>query len=368
MADVLTDAVSQEAIADTLVSDPPEQQTQATEAVGTEQQEFVEGGEQQLEAEQQFETEAENAEDWLPTEQDKIFSDDVLLQYAQRYQKDAEWLSDPLNRQLLTDKLNTDIYLRQQQEYQEQQEFEVEQPEPTQQAPQQLPSFDEYINGLRQTAAQFTDPQIAQTFANEFLSAFGVKEAATPQVAQALTHAMTTYGLNLIQTALPQMLAPMLDQVMPGFGDMYYMSARASAWDQVRNSGEQFSNLPAYGSKEMIALCQKLDGEYDGLRAMGEALEKTNGGQLHGPAAVKFYTTLAKLATRQQVDPQLLAQAAQAGAKTARRGEVRRQAGQLGAGRSTSGTQRPSPSSKFQTNTDIFDDETMATLERYGRA
>lgn len=359
MADV-TAAVEQDQIADSLLGDQATETTPETTTAGPE----AEVVEEQLETTaEQTETE-ESADDWLPTEQDRTFSDEALLRYAERYQKDAEWLSDPLNRQLLTDKLNSDIYLRQQQEQQPLEELQQELPQEQQQEAQPQ-TIEQHLANLNQWSERYTDPRIAQAFGDQFLKAFGVAEPAKPETAKALAQTMGTFGLNLIQTALPQVLPAMLDSVMPGFSGMYYQSARASSWDTVRNSNDQFAALPAYGSKEFVELCSQLDSEYPALTEMGMALERANGGQLHGPAAEKFYGTLAKLATRQQVDPQLLQQAAQAGARSARRGEVRRSAGNLGAGQSKGAIQnKGGPSSTGESNQDIFGPDTMDIWRR----
>lgn len=363
MADV-TAAIEQDQIAESLLGDPqPQEQTEeitaGTEAV--QQADEVEQGEP-------LETQSEeNADDWLPGEQDKIFADDVYSKYAQRYQLTPEQAADPLLRQLLHDKINSDIYLRQQRE---QQQFEEPQPEPQQQqqVEQKFPTIEEHLASLNQAARQLTNPQIAQAFANDFMKAFGVTEAAKPETATALANTMTTFGLNLMQTALPQMLMPMLENVMPGISGRFYMGSRADSWDGIRNSNPAYAELPAYGSREFMELCARLDGEYPALTEMGLALERANGGQLYGPSADKFYGTLAKLAVRQATNPQQLLEAAQAGARSARRGEVRRSAGNLGAGQSKGAIQNKSGTSQFQTNSDIFDDDAMAIWQReHGR-
>jgi hypothetical protein len=360
MADV-TEAIEQDQVAESLLGDSPTETTTDNATAGTEA-EVQPLEESQAEPEQETQPE-ESAEDWLPTEQDRTFSDEALLRYAERYQKDAQWLSDPLNRQLLTDKLNSDIYLRQQQEQEPLEELESELP---QQQLQEVkpPTLDEHMANLGKWSEQYTDPKVAQMFADSFMKAFGVNEPAKPETAIALARTMSTFGVNLVQTVLPQVLPMMLDNVMPGFSGMYYQASRASSWDQVRNSTPQFAELPDYGSKAFVEICEQLANEYPALTEMGTALERANGGQLHGPAADKFYGTLAKLATKQQIDPQLLQQAAQAGARSARRGEVRRSAGNLGAGQSKGAVRNPSGSSKFQTNSDLFDDEAMSIYQR----
>src|SRR5579872_5696890 len=139
MADV-TAAIEQDQVAESLLGDPQPEPSDNQVGPETEQPEQAET--QQVEQETQPE---ESADDWLPQEQDRTFTDEALLRYAQRYQKDEQWLSDPLNRQLLVDKLNSDIYLRQQQE---QQEFEVPEVETQQTQPQdaKVPTLEEHLD------------------------------------------------------------------------------------------------------------------------------------------------------------------------------------------------------------------------------
>jgi len=370
MADV-TEAVAQDAIADSLMGEPTDQagaaeQSQAGAEAVEQAEQFGElgGTEQQVE---------ESTEDWLPSEQDKVFPDEVYAKYAERYQFTPEQAADPLIRQILHDKINSDIRIEQYKQQEQEQEFQIEQPEqePTQQEQLVSQTLEQHLATLNQWGERNTDPRMAQAFADQFMKAFGVKEAASPETARALTQTMTTFGLNSIQTALPQVLAPMLDSVLPGLSGMYYTGNRASSWDNVRNSSPDYANLPAYGSREFMALCDKVHASFPALTEMGLQMERAGGGQLYGPAADKFYSTLAKVAAsldKPQVDPNMLLQAAQAGARNARRGDVRRQAGNLGAGQSKGLENRNATSSKFQTNQDIFDDVTMAIWQKeHGR-
>src|SRR5579859_1427231 len=369
MSDV-TEAVAQDAVAESLLGDPSPQETTEQTPTGTEAVDNVEQDQPQ-ETEQQLQE--ESPDDWLPSDQDKVFPDEVYAKYAQRYQFSPEQATDPLIRQLLHDKINSDIYLRQLQEQEQQQEFQVDEPrqEPTPQQAQQPVTFEQHLQSLQAFADRNTDPRIAQQFAGDFMKAFGVTEPVKPETAQALTRTFSTFGLNLIQTALPQMLAPMLDQIMPGMSSMYYSSNRAQSWDTVRNSSPDYANLPAYGSREFMELCAKVDAEFPALTEMGVQLERANGGELHGAAAQKFYTTLAKVAAnldKGKVDPQQLLEAARAGAASARRGQVRKDAGNLGAGQSKGLNNNRAVRSQFQTNQDIFDDDTMAIWQKeHGR-
>lgn len=363
MADI-TEAPAQAEIADSLLG-PDEQTEQSPVDTGTEQevvQEQAEPVEQQTEAE-------ETAEDWLPGDQDKVFTDDVLLRYAERYQKDQQWLSDPLNRQLLIDKLNTDIYLRQQQEQFEEPEPEYEaEAEPTRE-PQQLPTREQWFQQIENVVRETTDPEVAKQFHGDFLRAFGVPEAEIskmpPQQAMQFTQTASKYMLNLISTHLPRLLeaqiGPQLSQAFPGFGDMYERSSHAMAWDKVRNSDAQFSGLPAYGTKEFSSTLREAASRIPGFDEMqftgrdGKALPAMEN-------AMRKYSMLAQIAAGRNVDPALLQRAAAAGAQNARRAAVRRSAGNLGSGQSTAGSS--SGSQRFQTNSDLFDDDTMELYRR----
>ena len=371
MADV-TEAIAQDQVAESLLG-PEEQAEQPVEQTGTEQQDEAQPTEQ-LDAEEQPSDEI--AEDWLPSDQDKVFTDDVLLRYAERYQKDQQWLSDPLNRQLLVDKLNTDIYLRQQQEQwqqEPQEEFEAE-PEPTQPSQEQAPTREQWFQRLEQAVQQRTDPEVAKQFHSEFLRAFGVPEAeiakAPPQQAMQFTQVASKYMLNLMSTFMGDMLQsqlmPQLNQAIPNFDNLVMRASRAEAWDNVRNSDARYESLPAYGTKEWKDLCTKLGRENPGLEQWGYSLVDPRTGKLHGEGAAKLYDMIAKIATGRAGNREALQRAAAAGAQGARRAAVRRSAGNLGSGQSKAGS--ASQSSRFQTNEDLFDDATMALYQReHGR-
>jgi hypothetical protein len=356
MSDV-TEAPTQDAIAESLLGEPEQQQT-AVEQPETEQtQEVVETQEQQpLEQEQQ--STEETAEDWLPSEQDKVFPDEVIARYAERMGVDANLAQEPTVRQLLVNKLNTDIYLQQLQ--QQEQQIEPE-PEPQPETQPQV-SFEQHFQNLARVVQERTDPQVAKQFHNEFLSIWQRPEAEQPM---ALAQVTSKYMLNLVNTFLPDMLqaqlAQQLGQAFPGFGDMYDRSSHAMAWDRVRNSDPSFANLPAYGTKQFSTTLREAAARIPGFDEM--QFTDQNGKPLPPQQnAERKYAMLAKIASGQNVNPALLQQAAAAGARNARRADVRRSAGNLGSGQSTTAKGGSRPSSQFQTNEDLFDPETM---ERY---
>jgi|SRR5580704_6934231 hypothetical protein len=353
MADV-TAAPEQDAIADSLVSE--ETAEQVAEQPGEQPEQEV--SEQPQEQEQQEQVE-ETAEDWLPTDQDKVFPDEVYARYAQRYNLTPEQATDPLLRQLLHDKINSDIFIQQQQQI-EQQEPEP-QPEPTREQPQV--SREQHFNNLARVVAERTDPEVAKQFHSEFMSIWQRPAAEQPM---AFTQVASKYMLNLVNTFLPDMLQAQLGnqlgQAFPGFSDMYERSSMAMAWDRVRNSDQSFASLPAYGTKEFSSTLREAAARIPGFDEMQFTDQQ---GRPLPPQqnAERKYAMLAKMASGQNVNPQLLQQAAAAGARNARRADVRRSAGNLGSGQSQ-GARQATGSSKFQSNQDLFDDETMALYQR----
>jgi hypothetical protein len=359
MSDV-TVAAEQDQIAESLLGEPTDQPTETT---GTEQPETE--VEQPVEQPQEEQAE-EQTDDWLPTEQEKVFPPEVLEKYAPRYGFTAEELQgDPRISRIVQDKLNSDIYINQLQQQEQLDEALEPQPEPTQQ-PQV--SREQYFQNLDRMVQERTDPEVAKQFHNDFLKAFGVTDAEIakmpPQQAMQFTQTASKYMLNLVNTFMGDMLQAQLGQQIaqqfPGFGDMYERSSYAMAWDQVRNSNPQFQDLPAYGSKEFSHTLREAAAKIPGFDDMqftgrdGRALPPQEN-------AARKYAMLAQMATGQQPDPALLQRAAAAGARNASRAATRRSAGNLGSGKSNAAS--PSTgSSKFQSNQDIFDDETMAQL------
>src|SRR6185312_5890991 len=224
----VADAVSQDAVADSLIA-PLEETTDA--AANPAEESVVADGEdtsvEQPEAETQ-ETTEEAADDWLPTEQEKVFPPEVLERYAPRYGFTAEELQgDPRIARIVQDKLNSDIYINQLRQREEQADLvaETKPLEPTQQQqPQQQVTVEQHIQNIRKMVEGRTDPVVAKDFFTGFNKIFCVSDeqiAATlksnPNAATDFTNLMSTYALNLFNTFVPDLiwnnLAPALEQV-----------------------------------------------------------------------------------------------------------------------------------------------------------
>lgn len=363
MSDV-TEAPNQEAIAESLLG-PEEQEQPVEQQPEAEQQEAIETQEQPTEQDEQQPQEQD--ENWLPTDQDKVFPQEVLSRYAQRYGLDEQSLStNPQLRQLVIDKINSDIFIQQQQQQQELEPESELQPEPTQ--PEVQMTQQQYFQGLERAIADRTDPEIAKSFHREFLGIWQLPEGQQPQ---ALAQVASKYMLNVVNTFLPEMLqaslSGQLNQAFPGFGEMYERSSMAMAWDRVRNSDPTFSNLPAYGTKQFSQTLREAASRIPGFDEMQFTDSKGNALPPQQNAERK-YAMLAKIASGQNVNPQLLQQAAAAGARNAKRADIRRSNGNLGSGQSKSAGSQTRASGKFQTNDDLFDDATMELYKKeHGR-
>jgi hypothetical protein len=356
----ITDAPTQDAIAESLLG--PEEQP--VEQPVAEQQPETPVEEQPVEQEQPQE-QPEAVENWLPSEQDKTFSEEALSRYAQRYGFDEQSLTNPQLRQLIVDKINSDIFIHQQQQLEAEQFVEPEpQPEPTRTQPEL--TREQYFQQLDQLVSQRTDPNVAKDFYTGFMKVFGVPDQEIAKnAAQAVpfTQLMTKYALNMVNSFLPDFLqaqlATQISQAFPGFGEMYERSSYAMAWDRVRNSNPVYADLPAYGSKQFSQQLREAAAKIPGF----DEMQFTDGqGRPLSPMenSTRKYGMLAQ-AIKGQITPELLNQAVAAKTKSIRRAEVRRSAGQLGSGQSTRAS-GGSGSGRFQSNSDLFDEETM---ERY---
>jgi len=86
----------------------------ADEPVTSADTEVTEGDGETEAAPAETQTTEEDDPNWLPTDQQKVFPDDVIAKYAKRYGYTEEQIREnPGLRQLLHDKINSDIFLAQ---------------------------------------------------------------------------------------------------------------------------------------------------------------------------------------------------------------------------------------------------------------
>jgi len=369
-------AVEQDQIAESLLGESDEAQQETQQTVAEESNAATEDASTENAGELSEATE-ETADDWLPTEQEKVFPAEVLEKYAPRYGFTAEELAgDPRIARIVQDKLNSDIYinqLQQQSELEETADEVVAQPkqEPTQ---QQL-TTQQWMQQVDRVAESLIDPEIASMFASQFLSTFGVKDAPTPEVARGLTKVMTTFGLNLMNTVLPQMLnspsqggktffQDLMERNYEGFSETHEMTNYERAWTRAASGVKELSG------KSLRELGPQLEEAATRFAGSPEEFEnmqfRGKDGKPLSPYqnAVKKYSVLAKMIAGQKITPQEAQTFVQAGKKAAQRQQMQRQLGNLGSGKSNQQITSKQTSGKFQTNNDLFDDEAMAIYKQ----
>lgn len=339
----VTEAVSQDQVADSLVA-PIDHGEGAEATAGTEDQ-----SQPEVEQEQPVEqTEGEEQQDdsaYLPSEQEKEFPFDVLARYAQgRHGIQPDQLqqlieSQPWIADSLKDQINKDIYVQQLQNQQEfEPEPEIEQPQERTTHLQPLP-FQQWRQSAQQLATQITSPEMADAFSQELQACttpYGKVDAGK------LASTFTVFGMNLINSLLPlyfqapsvqegkNMFQYFAESQYEGLGDMAQASAYRSAWNSIASKSE---GLPQYGTPEFAEMMQKAEDALPGLQWMTFA--DKNGKPLSTKAnAERQYQIAARIAQGQKPNLDLIKQAVQTGKRLARETQVRKQAGNLGAGTS----------------------------------
>lgn len=306
-------------------------------------------GTEQPDANSETETEDSDA-DYLPSEQEKVFPDSVYERYAKRYKVDPELLSNPQIRQLLNDKINSDIFITQQKAAQAKEEETDE--EPTLGAPQKqepnLPPEEarkQYMKQLDEYANQFVDPDIAKEFDAEFVKAYS-DESLQPEVrAQMITKTFTKFGLNLLRSVAPSLIEEVLMGDNGGQARILDIAERANPqlmyqnqWEKVRNTTEKdgtkpYADLPAYHTKEFHEWASKAAAKIPDF----ESLEfKGKDGKPLSPReqAAKKYRMLVQISNGEKVDTSALSKVVEKTKENLKAQGRTRANGQLGAGQS----------------------------------
>lgn len=308
----------------------------------------------------------EEEADWLPDEQQKVFPDDVLARYAKRYGRTLEQLqADPQLKQLIQDKINSDILIQQSRE-----SSEVEEPTPQEteeQEPAAAPPADpgearkQYEQQIQQLIESTVDQKSVEQLGRDLLAGFGVDITSKDPEVQALLQNAPKVGSTLVKgavdlmaTIMPHLAQNVLERSFPGFGQMYERSVYALAWDQVRNqkdgTGKQpYSSLPAYGTEQFSKVLREAAAQIPGFDEMvfTKSVRNAQGRVVQVPLAPheqaqRKYAMLAKMASGQQVNPAVVQQAVETGKRIAQETQRSRQQGKaLGAGQSKNQIQPP---------------------------
>lgn len=318
--------------------------------------------------EDEDEPEAEEAE---PEEEQADALDEVLGrltlkerdQYAKRYPNAWKRANSPDatddDRQILIDKINTDLEYRQLQESIEPEEEPTPEESDDEEAQtsqsvvdpaEQRKQYSAYIESI---VTQRVDPQAAEILGRNLLQAFmpdvDLAKSDDPEVKRLVANAGKV-GMTLAQGAvdlqastLSALMPSVVEQIFPGFSDMYARSLYSMTWDSVRafkdaNGASPYANLPTYGSQEYKAMMKKVASQIDGFDRW-EYRDKSGKPLPEAKQAELKLRYMAKLATSQNaktVPPKQVVQALETGKKIARQTEQKRKAGRaLGAGQST---------------------------------
>lgn len=294
--------------------------------------------------------EAENTDeedsDWLPTEQEKVFPAEILAKYAKRYGKTMEQLqADPQLKQLILDKINSDVLIKQHSDAANQeQEEEGEEEEPTLEPASTQPVPQDRAQWLEQVVASNLDAKAISQFGHNFLVACGV-DPNEPDSKGILENSAKVGGelakaaVDIFSTIGPQLQMEQLEQNMPGITEMYQRSLYGQQWEHVSaeadaNGKPLYANLPVYGSPEFKTAIQAAAAQFPGFEQM--VFNGANGRPLPAHQQIeKQYSLLAKYMSGQKVTPQEVAKAINTGKQQVKDADRSRAAGKvLGAGQS----------------------------------
>ena len=294
----------------------------------------------------------EEEADWLPTEQDKVFPDEVYQRYAQRYPKIAKMLEeDPTNedlRRLLHDKINTDIFLKQQQQAQTTPEEQQAEAVRQQLTPEQANAAwqSNYLQQLDTDTEQILDPHMTDRFGQELVAAMGVDPNAQDTMSQnlianapAIVRTLAKMGVNLFQSLfansdIANWAVGRGMQQYEGFQDFWLDTSRQKAWEAVCNSNPEYRNLPAYGTQEWLQAIQQVAAMVPGFE---EAVFVDASGRRLSTMQnfVRKSQIAASLLAGQRVEPDEIKRAVDKGRELEKHAARSRINGQLGAGQST---------------------------------
>lgn len=372
----VTEAVAQDQIAESLLGDPQAEEATQQDAVAEESASEVEES-PTVEGEATQEAGEENADDWLPTDQEKVFPFETIAKYAQRYGYSAEEIeADPRLARTLTERLNQDIYVNQLRQTQELQEEQAEVIQPQQEpTPQQQMTPEKWAQYVDQVAQRYISPEMANHFATGFLKAFGVNEAVKPEMAGQLAHVFTSGVLNVLNTVLPDILnskvqgertffQDLVERNYEGFSEMHEMSSYDRAWSKAAAAVPELKGKSLRDVGPQLAeAATKFAGSPEEFETMqfrgkdGKALSPYQN-------AVKKYSVLAKIVAGQRLSPQEAKTFVDAGKKAALKTQRQRELGNLGSGKSNGQIAGKTTSGQFQTNNDLFDEEAMGVYRQ----
>lgn len=263
---------------ETAVADQPELQTEETEVPesGAEGQELAGAESEVPESEpSQVADEGEQDADWLPDEQLKVFPDEQYERYAEKRYPDLVALlkdgetPEPTRkavRQILHDKINSDIEIRRRAQAEEVPEEEVEEEAVEQDQPAQTFNPEQQEKAVTDFIEAVTDHEVADKWMTDFRKAFENKDPRQANIAatKVLTRGIVNLFPSLIDAYLfaPSGRQGVLDRYIEsryeGLGDTVKQTQFSSSWNDLVGSDAKFQALPAYDPKPNSAWTQAI--------------------------------------------------------------------------------------------------------------
>jgi hypothetical protein len=333
---------------------------QSTEEAGTEEDATTatESGEEASTEEASEEGSEGDDGPELPKKQAKSYSKELTSHYAQRFGWTDEQVAEDKGKAYAVKKaIDADIFIAEQKERLDALESEQgdEEEEATEEASvateQSKPTPEqraEYVERLSRFAKEVNDPEMSLQYAKDWCAFQGVnyekavREGFKPEE---FVHRQTMYAANLVNTILPRllpsMMAQVVEQVFPGFGQMYEGALTANTWEDLRSGDKNFKALAAFGTPEFQEAYDATMKENPWIK---QILTDDKGNRLSRPQVLATqYRVVAQLLSGQKVTPQTVQTAIEKGKQDANRNNRRVSAGRsLGAGKTT-GKINPAP-------------------------
>lgn len=340
------------------VADQPTTETaEATESTELAQESSAEATTEET---QQGETQADGTgadADWLPDEQLKVFPDEQYERYAEKRYPDLvallkdEQTPEPTRkavRQILHDKINSDIEIRRAkeagEEVEEEQTEEVEEvaDQPQARDPQQWEkAINTFVDGV-------TDPDTAVKFMGALETAGAIKDPRQRAIetTKALTRGVVNVFPDLINAYLfgaqgkPGVLDQYIESRYEGLGETVRETQYSRAWNNLIGSDPAFKALPAYDPRP--------DSKWtEAIAKVADLVPGFENFSLAGASPLKNFQAKARIAAKllsNGVNANSLAvaqKAVETGKQQQKESERNKNLGKLGAGQSKGQIAKP---------------------------
>jgi hypothetical protein len=320
---------------------------------GTDVESSADGQTEQLE--DGTEQASEDDANYLPSEQEKVFSEEAYAKYAKRYGYTQEDLAaDPRLKRTLHDKINSDILLKQRQDAEALQADEAEEEVdsgPTAQVAQ--PQQADWETQSTQWLDRVSDPATEKKFYQELLIAQGAdpKEAAkvSQETASKVTRTLAKGVLNIMrdftrdyffgaEPGQQSAMAKFVDEFLnsgdyEGMKDIAKTGSRTVRGNSIKASDPRFAKLPAYNSQQFKDMMNKVEDLVPGFGDFW-ALDKSGNKVSQHKNRVAKMRIAARVMSGQGISVEQQKQLVAAGQKQAVNASRKAANGNFGAGQS----------------------------------